>query len=144
MSAEQDYLLSKIDDPKVAKIMSDIWKQIEGEPFTAARLIRSLGAVKAALNETLTDLPEQWEKFEAEMTKADLRRVGFLQDIRDLRAGTLMEMAAALKDLKEVQDFFVKLDDDKFLNKANRLLEICNKLATAKRDGTFDLLKKLL
>lgn len=36
-----------------------------------------------------------------------------------------------------------KLDEDQFLNKANRIIDLCDKLQKAKRDGTLDWIKKL-
>ena len=46
--------------------------------------------------------------------------------------------------MRELSTFFAKLDDDAFLNKANRILDLCDRLAKAKRDGSLDNLKKLL
>ncbi len=63
-------------------------------------------------------------------------------DLRDFRAATSGELAAATADLKKVHDFFESIDDDKFLNKVNRILDICERVGKAKRDGTLDWLKE--
>ncbi len=144
MSEAQDRILQVIEDPGAAKILDEIWRQIEGEPVQAARLLRAFQGVKAVLKETMEELPAQWEALEQHLTRADLERARVTQDLRDFRASTVKEMAAAVEDLKVMQAFFRDLNEDAFLNKANRLMDLCEKLARAKRDGTLDILKKLL
>lgn len=144
MNPDQERLLSTIEDPNAARILAEIWKQIEGEPLAAARMIRAFQGAKNIITETLTDLPALWKKLEEELTTADIHRARFTQDLRDFRSGTTSELGAAVKDLKELQEFFMKLDDDKFLNRANRVLDLCDKLSKAKRDGTLDWLQTML
>lgn len=144
MTPEQERLLNAIDDPASAKMLSEIWKQIEGEPLAAARMMRSFSGATQIVKETLKDLPELWKKLEDELTTCDLHRARFTQDLRDFRNGTTSELSDAIKDLKALEDFFVKLDDDAFLNRANRLLDVCDRLTKAKRDGTLVWLTKLL
>lgn len=143
MSAEQDKLLNAIQDEGTARVLAEIWKQIEGEPLAAARMIRAFQGAKAIITDTLKELPEKWEKLEVELTKADLHRAQFTQDLRDFRANTSRELADAMVDLQKVSEFFDGIDEDKFLNKANRILDLCDRLAKAKRDGTLDWIKSL-
>ena len=141
MMSDQDKILNAISDPGSAKILAEIWKQIEGEPLAAARMMRAFQGAKSVVTETLKELPEMWKALDEQLTNADLRRAAFTQDLREFRAGTGAELAAAVEDLKKVSEFFSKLDDDEFLNKANRLIDLCEKLQKFKRDGTLDWLK---
>lgn len=140
---DQDKILEAIADPGAAKVLAEIWRQIEGEPLAAARMMRAFSGAKAVITDTLKELPAMWENLETELTKADLHRARFTQDLREFRSGTGNELALAMEDLKKVSDFFDKIDDDKFLNKANRLIDLCEKLSRFKKDGTLDWLKTL-
>ncbi len=141
--SDQEKILNAIEDPNAARILAEIWRQIEGEPLAAARMIRAFQGAKAVIHETLNELPAMWGKLETELTNADLHRARFTQDLRDFRSSTTGELKAAIDDLKELQAFFAKLDDDAFLNKANRIIELCDKLTKAKRDGTLEWIAKL-
>lgn len=141
---EQETLLSLSDDPATAKILTEIWNQINGEPLMAARMMRAFKGALHVIDETLTELPAQWKRLDAEMVNADLRRAEFTNDLRKFRSDTTAELAAATKDIAELDKFFKLMNDDAFLNKANRLLELCEKLNKAKRDGTLDFVKKML
>lgn len=141
---EQDIILSAIQDPGAAKVLAEIWCQIEGEPLAAARMLRAFQSANVIITDTLKELPAKWQALEEELTKADLHRARFVQDLRDFRQSTSGELADAIKDVKELSSFFTKLDDDAFLNKANRILDLCDRLAKAKRDGSLENLKKLL
>ncbi len=143
MTTDQEKLLSAIEDPNAARVLMEIWKQIEGEPLAAARMIRAFQGASQIIKETLKDLPELWGKLETELATADLQRARFTQDLRDFRSGTTGELKAAVEDLKQLQEFFSKLDNDDFLNKANRILDLCDKLTKARRDGTLEWIKKL-
>lgn len=140
---DQERILTLIEDPAAAKILCDIWEQIDKEPLAAARMIRAFQGAKQIIAETLNDLPAMWARLERELATADLHRAQFTQDLRDFRNGTTKELNEACTDLKSLQEFFAKLDDDAFLNKANRILELCDRLNKAKRDGTLDWIKKM-
>lgn len=143
MSAEQEKLLNAIEDQGTAKVLSEILSQIEGEPLAAARMLRAFQSAGNVITDTLKELPAKWNQLEEELTKADLHRARFVQDLRDFRTLTSGELAAAVKDLDAVVKFFDKLDSDEFLNKANRIIDLCDRLSKAKRDGTLDWIKKL-
>lgn len=141
---DQERILNAIEDPGAAKVLNQIWEQINGEPLQAARMMRAFQSAGSIITDTLKALPAQWEALEQELSRADLHRARFVQDLRDFRVLTSGELAAAVNDLKGLQEFFEKLDHDDFLNRANRILDLCERLSKAKRDGTFDLVKKLL
>lgn len=141
---DEDKVLSAIEDPTAARILAEIWQQINGEPLAAARMMRAFAGAKAVVHDTLKELPAMWSALDAELTNADLRRAAFTQDLRDFRQNTTGELKAAIEDLKALQAFFAKLDDNDFLNKANRILELCDKLTKAKKDGTLAAIQKLL
>lgn len=143
MSQEQDKLFDAIQDEGTARVLAEIWKQIEGEPLAAARMIRAFQGAKSIITETLEELPANWNALEKELTKADIHRARFTQDLRDFRANTSKELGEAMVDLKKVYDFFDSVDCDQFLNKANRVLEVCERLSKAKRDGTLDWIKNM-
>lgn len=143
MTTDQEKLLSTIEDANAARILMEIWKQIEGEPLAAARMIRAFQGARQIIHETIEDLPKMWADLERELATADINRARFTQDLRDFRTNTTGELKAAVEDLKVLQAFFSKMDDDQFLNKANRIIELCDKLTKAKRDGTLDWIKKL-
>lgn len=144
MSAEQDKLLSAIEDEGTARVLAEIWKQIEGEPLAAARMLRAFAGAKSAIDDMLRDIPQKWEQLETELTKADLHRARFLQDMMEFKSSTSKEMAGALENVKQLYEFFEKVDSDKFLNKANQLLDLCDRIGKAKRDGTLETLRALL
>lgn len=140
---DQERILDAIQDPAAAKILSELWAQIQNEPIAAARMARAFQGAKQILTETLRDLPDLWRQLDDACANADLKRLSFTQDLRDFRAGTTNELKGAVEDLKVLEAFFSKLDDSEFLNKANRILDLCDKLAKAKREGTLDWIKKL-
>ena len=140
---DQDKVLNAIGDPAMAKILSQILEQIDGEPLAAARMIRAFQGAFSIINETTKALPAAWNELEGHLTNADLKRAQFTQDLRDFRQNTMGELKAAVEDLKVLEAFFAKLDDNEFLNKSNRILELFDKLTKAKRDGTLEWISKL-
>jgi hypothetical protein len=141
---DQEKVFGAIEDPTTAKILSIILDQINGEPLAAARMIRAFQGAFSIINETTEQLPAKWQELEEHLVNCDLKRAQFTQDLRDFRQNTTGELKAAVEDLKVLEQFFAKLDDNEFLNKANRILELCDKLTKAKRDGTLAMLQKLL
>jgi hypothetical protein len=144
MNSDQEKILSAIEDEASARILREIWTQIEGEPLAAARMLRAFQSAKSVITDTLKELPEKWNQLEEELTKADLHRARFVQDLRDFRKDTSSELADAMKDVGGLVAFFEKIDEDKFLNKANRVLELCERMSRARRDGTLEVLERLL
>ena len=140
----QDLLLKAIEDPGAAKILAEIWTQIEGEPLMASRMVRAFQSGLAIIREATKEIPAHWKELEEQLTRCDLHRAQFTQDLRDFRNGTTAELAASIKDLGVLEEFFEKLNDDEFMNKANRVLELCDRLTKARRDGTLDWLVKVI
>lgn len=144
MTKEQEAILKLTDDEGAAKVLLEIWNQINGEPLAAARMLRAFQGAKSVIDETLKELPAKWEQLEKELTNADLHRARFTQDLIEFRSSSMKEINAAKVDLEALQDFFLELDEDKFLNRANRVLDLCERLSKAKRDGTLEWIKTVL
>lgn len=140
---DQEAVFEAISDPTAAKILREIWDNINGEPLAAARMIRAFRQAHAVIDETLKALPAMWKELDSQLVEADLRRAQFTQDLRDFRQNTAGELKAAITDLKQIEDFFAKVNNDDFVNKANRILELCDRLTKAKRDGTLEWISKL-
>jgi hypothetical protein len=143
LTKEQEKLLGVADDPKAAKILSDIWNMIDGEPLVAARMMRAFESARAVIRETVRELPAEWEKLDKEIARADLNRAAFLQDLQEFRTGVVGELSQVKDAMQTVEAFFSKVNVDQFVNKVNRVLDVCNRVAQAKEDGTLDILKKL-
>lgn len=141
---DQDLLLSVAESPANARILAEIWQSIQGEPLAAARLIRSFQGLKGILRETIDGLPAMWQELEKHLVEADLKRAAFTQDLREFRANNAGELKAAVDDLKQVEEFFARVNKGDFLNQANRVLDLCERLQRAKKDGTLAWLQTQL
>lgn len=144
MTKEQELILKAVDDPAQAKILCEIWEQIQNEPLAAARMIRSFQAATQMIDTVLKDIPAKWKELEDHLTTADIHRARFIDDLRSFNAGTMKEMGSAVSDLEKLQKLFLMVDNDKFLNRANQLLDLCDRLAQAKNDGSLEMLSRMM
>lgn len=142
--SDQDVILEVAENPAHARILAEIWQNMQGEPLAAARLIRSFQGLKAILRETIDGLPAMWSELDKHLVEADLKRAAFTQDLRVFRANNAGELKAAVDDLKQVEEFFARVNKGDFLNNANRVLDLCERLQRAKKDGTLAWLQTQL
>lgn len=138
----QNKVLSAIENPKIAEVLANMADLIEDAPLQAARLVRQFEQATAVVSKAVTDIPECWKKIEDLLLESELRRSQFTEDLRKFRTETIEETRACADALGQLKGALQGIDDSA-LNKANRVLEVCEKLAKAKKDGTFDLIAKL-
>lgn len=144
MSAAQEKILQVIEDESHAKVLANIWQMVEGAPLQAAKVLRGLEQSTEAVTKIAMEIPEAWRRLDDQALEVEVRRQQFIDDLRTFRKDTLVEvteLADAFRGLKTALD---SVDEDKVLNKANRLIEVAEKLAKMKRDGTLETIRKLL
>lgn len=144
MSAAQEKIFQAIQDEGQAQALANIWQMVEGAPLQAAKVLRGLEQSTDAVAKIANEIPEAWKRLDDQALEVELKRQQFIDDLRKFRKDTLLEvteLAEAFKALKASMD---AVDEDKVLNKANRIIDVAEKLARMKRDGTFEIIKKLL
>lgn len=144
MSAAQEKILRAIEDEGQAQALANIWQMVEGAPLQAAKVLRGLEQSTEAVAKIANEIPEAWKRLDDQALEVEIRRQQFIEDLRKFRKETILEvteLATAFQSLKASMD---AIDEDKVLNKANRIIEMAEKLARMKRDGTFETIKKLL
>lgn len=144
MSDPQDKLLELIQSEPRAKILWEMWQTLDSAPLQAARIMRTFQEAGKMVDVVLAELPAKFKELETATAKADLAREGFIADIRRFRNESVTETQEALRAVKEIQATLADINADTFVAKANRVIDVCERLGKAKRDGTFDLLKRLL
>lgn len=144
MSAAQEKILQVIEDDGQAKVLANIWQMIEGSPLQAAKILRALEQSSAAVKAIGNEIPEAWQRLDGLCLDAEVKRSQFIEDLRTFRKETLTEMNLIADSLLKLKGTLAAIDEDKVLNKANRVIEIVEKLSKAKKDGSLDVLKKLL
>lgn len=142
MSSAQDRLLRVIEDEPNAEVLADIWKKIEGAPLEAARMLRSFEQIAAVVQKVVREIPEHWKQLDDLLLESELRKSQFTEDLRKFRKELIDEVRLASDSIGALKTSLSAIDDN-HLNKANRIVELCEKLARAKRDGSLDVLKAL-
>lgn len=144
MSAAQETLLGVIEDEQQAQVLAKFWELLNKTPLEAAKVIRALEQSSDAVKKITTDIPEAWQKLDEQCLEADVRRAQFIEDLRKFRKDTLTELSGVVEAVTQLKASLDMVNSDDVLNKANRIIEVAEKLARLKRDGALDLLKKIL
>jgi len=135
-------ILEAIEDPKVAEILSKYLDLVENSPMSAIRLVRAFEQATAVIEKATKEIPECWQKLDDLLLESELRRQQFTGDLAKFRKETIDETAACAGALTTLKTALAGFDDNS-LNRANRVIEVAEKLSKLKRDGTLDLLQKL-
>jgi hypothetical protein len=144
MSAAQEKILHVIEDENHAKVLANVWQMIEGAPLQAAKVLRGLEQSTEAVAKVAAEIPEAWKRLDDQALEVEVRRQQFIEDLRTFRKDTLVEMTAMADAFRGLKSALDSVDEDKVLNKANRLIEVADKLARMKKDGTLETIKHLL
>lgn len=144
MNADQEKLFGVIEDEKQAQVLAKFWDLLNGAPLQAAKVIRALEQSSDAVQKIATDIPEAWQRLDEQCLEADVRRAQFIEDLRKFRKDTLTELSGVVEAVTQLKASLDTVNSDDVLNKANRIIEVAEKLARLKRDGALELLKKIL
>lgn len=139
----QDRLLAAIEDPETARILDGFYQKVQGAPLEAAKLLRTFEQMTQIVAKATTDIPESWAKLDDLMLESEIRKSQFVDDLRKFRKDLLDEVKSAAESIASLKTSLVGIDDN-LLNKANRIVELCEKLGKAKKDGSLDILKQLV
>lgn len=144
MSAAQEKILHIIEDENQAQVLANLWQKIQGAPLEAAKIIRALEQSTDAVTKIAVEIPEAWKRLDEQALEVEVRRQQFIEDLRTFRKETLLEVTALADAFRGLKTALDSVDEDKVLNKANRLIELADKLARMKKDGTLETIKHLL
>lgn len=144
MNPAQEKMFGVIEDEGQAKILANIWQMIEGAPLQAAKVIRALEQSSQAVQTITQEIPAAWEKLDEQCVEAEVRRAQFIEDLRKFRKESVSELTAVVGAVGDLKKALADLNEDEVLNKANRIIEVADKLGRLKRDGSLEMLKKLL
>jgi len=144
MNATQEKLFGVIEDESQAQVLGKLWDLLNGAPLQAAKVIRALEQSSEAVQKITTDIPEAWQRLDEQCVEADVRRAQFIEDLRKFRKDTLTELSGVVEAVTQLRQSLDSVNDDDVMNKANRIIEVAEKLARLKRDGALELLKKIL
>ncbi len=139
---EQDRMLTVIEDPTKARILSEFWDKLENSPIEAVKLVRRWEEVRRIVEQIADSIPKKWTEVEMAMDKTVIRRTQMVEDLRDFRQESVKEFDSLCQALKDVH-IAMNLVDEHTLNKLNRICDLLDRLRTAKRDGSFELLARL-
>lgn len=138
----QTRLLNAIENPKTAAALEQVLSLMESAPAEAVRLVRSFEQATAVIAKAVEDVPKCWKQLDELLLESELRRSQFTEDLRKFRKETIEETRACAEALGTLKTALQGIDDPA-MNKANRVVELCEKLARAKKDGTLEILKSL-
>lgn len=144
MNSAQEKILQVAEDEGQARILANIWQMIEGAPMQAAKVLRALEQSSEAVSKVAKDIPDAWVRLDEQCLEADVRRAQFIEDLRKFRKDTLTELTLVVEAVGNLKKSLDAINDDAVLNKANRIVEVADKLSRIKKDGSLELLKKLL
>src|SRR6185295_1523754 len=144
MNATQEKLFGVIEDESQAQVLGKLWDLLNGAPLQAAKVIRALEQSSEAVQKITTDIPEALQRLDEQCVEADVRRAQFIEDLRKFRKDTLTELSGVVEAVTQLRQSLDSVNDDDVMNKANRIIEVAEKLARLKRDGALELLKKIL
>lgn len=142
MSTAQDKILHVIDHEPTAEILAKFWELLNKQPLEAAKVVRALEESSIAIGKIGKEIPEAWERLTEQAVDAQIKRSQFLEDLRTFRSETVGEVASLSESLSALKNSLASIDDAA-MNKANRVIEMCERLGKIQRDGTLDTLRKL-
>lgn len=144
MTAAQEKILQVAEDEGQSQVLANLWQMVEGSPMQAARVVRALEQSSDAVKKITSDIPDAWSRLDEQCVEAEVRKAQFIEDLRKFRKDTVVEMTGIIESVAALKKQLDAINDDAVLNKANRLIEVAEKLGRLKKDGSLDLLRKLL
>ena len=88
---------------------------------------------RKVINELTQGMGGEMEKFRADGKV-------YLDDIRQTRFAVVSECSQMLKELRDVRQFFVGPDHQPQVERLKEFVDLCERLAKLKKDGTLDAL----
>ena len=125
VNSKQDVLLSALSDPDSAATLYDCWSLLQRAPSKAADILMQFRDVSQAAKIATVDIQDAVTRF-------------------DNLKPRLEELSQAATLIQAFQRQVAATDEAQVLNRLNRLVELAERVRQLKKDGSFELMRKLL